>query len=156
MHFLEILAQTVFFAGDSWMLQGQSQSTHRGLQVWESWWAPNLTSDRLPHSQGLPPASDPGGEQHGWGVMSWVSILHRAFTGLEDHMSNELLKWFMSRGHCCFCCCRMCQWLKEKAKGWFLWLIDICLFLFIPVSSVIDLQIFLSILFYSRTVTVPV
>lgn len=81
-----------FFAGDSWMLQGQSQSTHRGLQEWESWWAPNLPSDRLPHSQGLPPASVPGGEQHGWGVMSWVSILHRAFTGLEDHVSNELLE----------------------------------------------------------------
>lgn len=36
------------------------------------------------------------------------------------------------------------------------WLINICFFLFIRVNSLIDLQIFLSILFYSKTVTILV
>lgn len=88
--------------------------------------------------------------------MSCFSLLQGAFKQLEDCMSNELLKMAHVK--------RSPLLLQDvpvtPRKGkWFIslseqWLINICLFLFIRVNSLIDLQIFLSILFYSKTVTI--
>lgn len=91
-------------------------------------------------------------------MMSCFSILHGAFKQLEDCVSNELLKMVYVKRLLLLLqdvpvSQRKGKWLISLSKQW---LINICLFLFIRVNSLIDLQIFLSILFYSKTVTILV
>lgn len=72
-------------------------------------------------------------------------------------MSNELLKTVRVKRSLLLQDVPVTQikgkWLISLSEQW---LINICLFLFIRVNSLIDLQIFLSILFYSKTVTILV
>lgn len=87
-------------------------------------------------------------------MMSCFSILHRAFKWLEDYTSNELLKKaHVKRSPLLLqdvpVTQRKGKWLISLSEQW---LINICRLLFLRVNPLIDVQIFLSILFYSKTV----